>query len=274
VVNLSAIAPGEAEVKIKFTWNSPSHYYWALDDMFLFVPADNDLAISNNYMGDIIDNVEYTKVPLTQAAPMVLGATMTNNGGAVAEAASVAIDVFFNGGETPVFSDASMPAELIQGEDSAVWIFTDYTPAAIGDYSVNFTAEDGSEDATPEDNLLTGNIEVTEFIYARDADVVSGGFPNMDFVEAGEGFSAGNLFAIENDQIVYGVDFALTSNTVPGAEMLVQILDANSENFDAIATSDQFQIWEGNYNDIGEDDVTWVTIALSLIHISEPTRPY
>ncbi|MFK7757049.1 MAG: T9SS type A sorting domain-containing protein [Flavobacteriales bacterium] len=261
VVNLSAIAPGEEEVRIKFTWNSPSHYYWALDDMFLFVPADNDLTISNNYMGDIIDEVEYTKVPLSQAATLNLGATITNNGGAVAAEAQVAVDVFFNGGTEPVDSDASIPAEIIQGEDSLVWIFTDYTPAAIGDYSVTFTAQDVVEDADPSDNAIEGSIEITEFIYGRDDDSVGGGFPGTAAVEDGEGFSAGILLGIENDQLVYGVDFALTDNTVPGAEMLVQILDPNTENFDPIATSQQFQIWESNYNDIGEDDVQWVTIA-------------
>ncbi len=261
VVNLSAIAPGEEEVKIRFTWNSPSHYYWALDDMFLFVPADNDLTISNNYMGDIIDEVEYTRVPLTQAATLNLGATITNNGGAVSEDAQVAVDIFFNGGTEPVASDASMPAEIIQGEDSLVWIFTDYTPDAIGSYSAIFTAQDSEEDADPSDNSIEGSIEITEYIYGRDDNSVGGGFPGTAAVDDGEGFSAGILLGIENDQMVYAVDFALTDNTVPGAEMLVQILDPNTENFDPIANSQQIQIWENNYNDIGEDDVQWVTIA-------------
>lgn len=263
VINLSAIAPGEDDVKIKFTWSSLGNYFWALDDMFLFVPADNNLTVSNSYMGDIIDFWEYSQVPLTQAAGLDLGATITNNGGQVSDDAQLAIDVFFNGAMDPVYSEASNPAELIQGVDTLVWIYTDYVPDAIGDYSVNFTAQDTNEDADPEDNITEGSLEVTEFIYARDNNVVQGGFPNANFLEDDTPFSAGNLFEIVNDQIVYGIDFVLTNNTEEGAKVLVQLLDGSSANFDPLpdGVSDQVQIWEDNYSAIGDDDPTWITIA-------------
>ncbi len=256
-INLSAIAAGESDVRLRWSWDTASTYYWIIDDIQLSVPADYDLTIGDAYIGDIVESLEYTKVPLDQAPAMYFGARVTNNGGLVSPDATLSVDVQFNG--SSVHTGTSTPIEIIQGGDSLlVYDSETYVPTTIGMYDVTFTAGQGGTEVSTEDNEAAGSIEMTEYIYARDDNDIRRGFP----VDPTTSYSAAVVYDTQEAGTVYAIDVALTNESAPGEKLLVQMRDRGAANFDVLESSDDVIIWSNNYNNPTAADVTWVTIKL------------
>jgi hypothetical protein len=172
--------------------------------------------------------------------------------------AEVVLSGEFNG-ET----NASEMVALAAGEavDSLAVLQWETAGLATGPYDFTLTVagELGDDDAT--NNSAVAGIEMTEYIMARDDDLIRGQTPGGGDNQ-GVGFATGCTYEIFGDAVVYAIDFALTNNSVAGEEMFIQLFDASGEDFELLSESDEVVIDASNYNDFSGGEVTWVTVTL------------
>lgn len=276
--DLSLAAGGEEEVYLRFRWVGTYGYAWFVDDIVVYDGYENDLSVEGEAFADyssytnlngtkfvavegegddLAVGLEYTKYPESQR-PNIMAYTPIINWGAN-DVEEAVLTGTFNG--TSISSEAQ-PVAAGAAIDSISVLSWPTDGLAVGSYDMELEITSEVTDDFGDNNMAVAPLEMTEFIMARDDDLIRGGFPGGNIL--GEGFSGGPLFEIFGDATVYAIDFALTTNTVPGEECLVQLLDGTTENFDPIGNSESVQIWEGNYNDFsGDNEVIWVTIALN-----------
>lgn len=275
--NISEVAGGEEEVYLRFRWKGTFGYAWFVDDIVIFDGAENDLSIQGESFGngsaytnsigtkfvpvvqegeDTFIGFEYTQYPESQR-PEIMAITPLLNWG-TNDVTDAVLTGTFNG--TTISSD---PQEILAGEatDSISVLSWPTEDLAVGSYDMELEIASGATDEVPENNSAVASLEMTEYIMARDENELVSGTPGLG--RRGAAFSSGPVFEIFGDATVYAIDFALTTNSTPGEECLVQLLDATTENFDPLMSSESVQIWEDNYNAFTDDEVVWVTIPLS-----------
>ena len=275
--DISEVAGGAAEVYLRFRWVGTYGYAWFLDDIEVFDGFANDLSVEGTAFangssytnvngskfvaveeidGEILTGLAYTKYPASQR-PSVMAYTPVINWGST-DQAEVVLSGEFNG-ET----NASEMVALAAGEavDSLAVLQWETAGLATGPYDFTLTVagELGDDDAT--NNSAVAGIEMTEYIMARDDDLIRGQTPGGGDNQ-GVGFATGCTYEIFGDAVVYAIDFALTNNSVAGEEMFIQLFDASGEDFELLSESDEVVIDASNYNDFSGGEVTWVTVTL------------
>jgi hypothetical protein len=276
--DISEVAGGAAEVYLRFRWVGTYGYAWFLDDIEVFDGFENDLSVEGTAFangasytnvngsnivaieevdGEILTGLAYTKYPVSQR-PSIMAYTPVINWGST-DQAEVVLTGEFNG-ET----NMSEMVALAAGEA------VDYLPVlqwataglATGPYDFTLTVAGELEDDDASNNSAVAGIEMTEYIMARDDDLIRGQTPGGGDNQGVE-FATGCTYEIFGDALVYAVDFALTTNSVPGEQMLVQLWDASGEDFELLSESDDVVIDASNYNDLSGGEVTWVTVTLN-----------
>ncbi len=255
-INLSGVASGESDVRLRWVWDTASTYFWVIDDIQLSVPDAYDLSLGDTYIGDIVESLEYTIIPLDQIPAMSFGARVTNNGGLVSPDAALNVNVDFNG--SLAHTGTSNAIEIDHGGDSLFYYNSSWVPVDAGVYDVTFSAEQGGEELNLEDNTSSKSFEASNYIYARDDNNIRNGFPQ----DPTTSFSSALLFDTQEAGTVYAINVALTDESVAGEKILVQMRDPGAANFDVLESSDDVIIWSDNYNDPADDEVKWVTIRL------------
>jgi hypothetical protein len=133
-----------------------------------------------------------------------------------------------------VFTGSSAPANIPSLDSLDMTTSTSFTPPAnTASYTVVRTIASDSTDDVPANNALPNlNFSVTNYIYARDNNTVSGNTSN-----GVDGFEAGNLFDIWADQTLKAINVRLVgggaSGTTIGTEIYARLysIDPNSGEF-------------------------------------------
>lgn len=223
-INLAPFITGNAStVYLRFSWTSVSPssvspnlwvaYGWYIDDVKLSTNADVDVAITDAFIGDIVNDFSYSQIPVNQTVPMIVGVALKNDGIANMTAADVNISIKLNGTEVNNFNE---PITLMSGMADTFWITTGYTPTALGDYTITATL--------PADDNLANNVatsavtKTTQYIFGHDYN----GTTNQGFNQDEE-TAIGNLYLLNNDQDVAGVNIRFRSGTTVGQEVEVAI---------------------------------------------------
>lgn len=230
-INLhDALAADPGNVKIRFTQegnsdNALTHYFWQIDDIELVTLPGADLkmyrASSTFWNGEnsTYDSLPYTIFPISELRPRGLSMGYFNNsaGDAHNVVASFSTDDGYNQsvslGDVPVFSwdTAHAPAP-------------GWTPtASLGVHNIYFQLSSDSVDATPENNADTLQISVSDFIYARDADRMTSSY--SDYGTTDQPFKVGNMFHVNVDETLYGIDIAISPESDLDFEMNAMLLD-------------------------------------------------
>ncbi len=134
------------------------------DIMLTEIPLpDFDLGINT-----ITNPSEYVNVPLTQVQALNLEAEVINAGGMDISNVNVMVNVLQDG--TSVFSESlGTVASLASGSTATLnSAASSFTPAAVGNYTVEYTAMLDETDTETANNIGTFNFSVTESIYSRD----------------------------------------------------------------------------------------------------------
>ncbi|MGE0560678.1 MAG: T9SS type A sorting domain-containing protein [Flavobacteriales bacterium] len=129
-------------------------------------PTGADLAMSAT-------PVAYTIYPLSQAANIVGGGTMVNNGAIPAGNSQMTVSVYDLGTMTQVYTETSAP-QTIAVSGTGNFTVTGYTPTAVGDYYVEYIASTDSADANATNDTAFYIVQVDDSTYARDYANVSG----------------------------------------------------------------------------------------------------
>jgi hypothetical protein len=227
-VNISSVAAGHAGVKLRFQFYSPATlgagagcaYAWMLDDMSIEDVPSNDISVVK-----VANPSEYSSVPILQVQPFVIGGYIANLGGAVANNASITVNIY-DATFTNVYNSVTNAAATINPGDTSALLTASlsYTPSDTGayyfEYICSMTAPDGntSNDTTYEVRY------VDDAIYARDYT-----FLDVSYYSGGLGFNAntgylGQIFDIYIGSQFTSVDFWLANATL-GDSMSVDIFD-------------------------------------------------
>ena len=226
-INISAVAGNQATVYIKIGWDARV-YFWQIDDIKISEAETNDLSITNHYFGSL--NLPYYQIPDEQVTAIDFSANVLNNGAVDQPNTTLTIDV--NNG---TFSGTSSSVNLAVGNSDSLACSTQYTPSSsLGTRTLTWTVASDSIDDIISDNTTSESIEITDYIYARDKDVITGSWGN-----SGEAYEIGNYFDINANQDLTYIDFIPSSNSNIGAVVYGVVYSINQGNF----------VWEGNTDD-------------------------
>ena len=221
VIDISSIAGNQAQVKIRFYYNDHDWWgwYWAVDDVALFVPEDNDLVMLGGYWGSTGAwgaRLPYYQIPLSQLAPLDVAGIVKNYG------ALDQNDVVFTAAlASGVWSGSSAPEAVLTGATDTISLTGALTPPPIvATHVINMSVSSSATDAVPADNsiLAAASVSVNNFIYARDKGTATNGTYNQ-----GMGFEAGNVFDIYAPANLSGIDTYIDAGAVVGAEVYAKL---------------------------------------------------
>jgi hypothetical protein len=237
-INLATYLPANpSPIWIRFSWTTafPGSatnpnvwitYGWYIDDVKIVTNPTNDLSVTASAWGTA--GLNYFQIPTTQVAPIEFAASVFNGGQNTQYNAKLNVNV--NSG---VFTGSSTPANIPSLDSLDLVTSTSFTPpSSTASYTVVRTITSDSTDDVPANNVLPNlNFSVTNYIYARDNNTVSGNTSN-----GADGFEAGNLFDIFADQTLKAINVRLaggTSGTTVGTEIYARLysIDPATGNF-------------------------------------------
>lgn len=227
--------PSQLWVRFQWTTNYPASatnpnvwitYGWYIDDVKLVTNPTNDLAITGSDWGSV--GLHYFQIPTEQVAPIDFSADIFNGG--VNNQSNVKLNVNVNNG---LFVGSSAPVSIVSLDTMTVSVATQFTPAAtIASYTVtrNISA-DSTDDVSANNQLSDITFNVTDFIYARDNNVIAGSTSNGT-----DPFETGNLYDIYQDDLLKAINVRLpngTNGATVGTEIYTRLysIDAVSGDF-------------------------------------------
>lgn len=227
--------PSQLWVRFQWTTNYPASatnpnvwitYGWYIDDVKLVTNPTNDLAITGSDWGSV--GLHYFQIPTEQVAPIDFSADIFNGG--VNNQSNVKLNVNVNNG---LFVGSSAPVSIVSLDTITVSVATQFTPAAtIASYTVtrNISA-DSTDDVSANNQLSDITFNVTDFIYARDNNVITGSTSNGT-----DPFETGNLYDIYQDDLLKAINVRLpngTNGATVGTEIYTRLysIDAVSGDF-------------------------------------------
>lgn len=254
-INLATyLSANPSPIWIRFSWTTALPglatnpnvwvtYGWYIDDVKIVTNPTNDLSVTSSMWGTA--GLSYYQIPTTQVAPIEFSASVFNGGQNTQYNAKLNVNV--NSG---VFLGSSAPSNIPSLDSLDLVTSTTFTPPAnTASYTVVRSISSDSTDDFPANNALANlNFSVTNFIYARDNNIVSGNTSNGT-----DGFEAGNLFDIFADQTLKAINVRLaggTSGTTIGTEIYAKLysIDPNTGEFVYEAESDPFIVASNNLN--------------------------
>ena len=174
--NISDVAAGSDNVKIRIRWWNTSLYYWCIDDMSISEAWDNDLQMTRfkSFAFDVIDTDEdvesaFYMIPKTQLGGggfKEFEAGVSNFG--EFDQTGVKLDVEIIKNNLQVFHAQSDAVTMVaQGDPDTLRVADKYLPEEFGHYAVNMNIIGDNEDNNPADNNLVREFHVTDSVYSK-----------------------------------------------------------------------------------------------------------
>jgi hypothetical protein len=220
-LNVSAVAGGNDSVMIQLNYQGNWGWYWAIDDIKLVETDQYDLKLQSIQWGTdgpFGARLAYYQVPNNQIAPINLGGIVQNIG------VQNIGDALFTANINALYSGQSAPTAVASATQDTLWCTTTFTPAATNaTHAVSFSVGSSQTELDLTNNAQPDiNIEVNDYIYARDKDVIIGGIYNE-----GQGFEVGPVFDIFNTATLYGIDGVINTTAAEGAEIFAKLYYVN-----------------------------------------------
>lgn len=231
------IASNASSVQIRFGWTSevpgstnPNAwvmYGWYIDDVKISSKSDYDLVYT--YGHHHVDSYQYTQTPLTQVAPIEFRAGVRNQG--IEDLTGVKLVLDINSGSS---SEESPAISLPSGQRDT--LVAEFTPTAIGQYTVNRSLVLNETDDNPANNsnIPPVSFEVTQHIYAVDKGAPFTEYPLDGLVNSQtqqpiviEGI--GTSYDIYVDQPLHAIDFRFFTGSPIGSEVYAEVYEFNNE---------------------------------------------
>ena len=179
--------------------------------------AQNDLRVDQVFAGDIINDYQYSQVPVSQSTQVIGGVIYSNAGATTLTNVSVESEtVSFVDGLVSAGTIAG-PTALAPGESDTTWIATGYTPSQVDTIAQVCTLSADQTDATPLDNEGFQFMLMTDDTWAHDyelEDYFAFGYGPADGTLWASGLEMGAAYFCQTDgSTIYAVDFALGDET-------------------------------------------------------------
>lgn len=251
--DITSAAGGQSTVYLRFRWKGTWGYAWMIDDIQLFDLAANDVRVASTTYSDYNNTgiLEYGVFPFSQLTELTFRSDVENIG--ATGQTGVTMDVTVNGSNV----GTSAAEDIAYGEADSLFV-TGYTPpATAGDYAIEYSVTTAEGDENPGDNMASQSFMVDEWQMGRDDNGFTGVFP----LDGADEFILGPVFQIFNDATVYAIDVAIMNTSDAGTELIAEMRDYNSENFDVLVASSEQPIVSSLLND-GSSEPLWTTFVL------------
>jgi hypothetical protein len=206
--NISDVAAGMANVRIKIYFHEVPYYFWAIDDLRLCEAYENDLKledtwpeVNGGYDSPIghINYLPFSQIGMTGEGAGKVGdftfrGALLNNGMADAEEARLNAVILKNG--TQIDSKSSPVSTIWPLERDTMDITDPLSPGDYGDYKVILSAAAINAEETPVDNSATYFFTINDSLYQR-ADMSAESGINTSVWANGNG--AGDLMTVRYD---------------------------------------------------------------------------
>ena len=203
-------------VTLSFVWNdggdcSTAGDNWgtgiAVDNVFIETIPENELT-SNWLIGtDINADYEYSMLPLMQARPLGYTMSISNNGLNDQADVSFDYDVSLLGSSVDAGSASTTKAITSLSLDTIIHQST-FTPSTTGVYTLSATATMDSTEVNPLNNTDSVDLEITNYTWGRDNNVIDGGFYNIGGAD-GAGVKLGHVLFATADQVFYSISIGI-----------------------------------------------------------------
>jgi hypothetical protein len=213
VVNLGAY-DGMTGVIVSFLWNdggTPGADNWgtglAVDNVVIeTLPADE---LTSNFLinADIVNDNEYTILPIGQARPFGYSVSVSNNG--TNAQPDVAFDYAVTGAGTDNGSATAIAIPALTLD--TIIAVSAFTPATTGTYTLTTTATMAATEVNAADNISSMDFEVSDWTWARDQTTFDGAFRNIGGAN-GAGVKIGHQLIVSADQMFGGIDVGIASS--------------------------------------------------------------
>ena len=231
---------GEESFKFRFTWTDGGNWAsgFAVDNVGIgSLPEYNAASVKSLFGNWNVEDLEpglwhYSEVPASQVSPLAVSAVVSNNGQNALTNVNFELEIFQDGSSAGTWmSDQtietlnSLNAENCEEQVSdTLSVVTDFTPA-LGTITYDLTVMNESGDDEATDDVVSGEMEVTEFMYARDLGMYQAIY-NLD-----ESEQIGNTFDFYAEAPVGGIDFCFNGGA-DAIDAVVQGWVYNIEGYD------------------------------------------
>lgn len=225
-VNISTLAGGYTDVKIKFQF-SGTYYWWLLDDIALYSPNPNDLQLSNPAYSQygitaspiLFNDMMYNMYPLTMIPALKFSGLATNIGGNTQNQIQLFVEVKRNNSIT-TYSNNSSATNLSAGQTSLIQLNALYNTSAIeGEYVVYYNLDQVESDDNVSNNKDTLNYFITSHTYARDENYLEDVF-NPQAIYSSQAMELGNVFQARSSGLQFAsIETFLGEGTLAGTEI-------------------------------------------------------
>ena len=236
-VNITALAAGQSDVKIRFRMVGNYDYGWQIDDIKFFEVPENDIQIQKiyaDYGAYGTNGGVYNLIPRTQPVSGIFGAKILNYGSTTQT--NVVLNVKVNNGTTDVYNQSTTPiaSQLTLASDSVTLVSTSAFElngsAAASNYTINYHISSDINDQDASNNIHTLNLQTTNGIYGRDNGVANSRISPMTWVDGGnDGDVIAVGYEITKEAVAQGVHVFIHSTTQAGSsfKVFVSLPDGN-----------------------------------------------
>lgn len=277
-MNASSLIGGGADVRIRFTWAAPSHYYLMIDDITLRIPDSDDVVMNFGYVSSNATAEEYGRVPLHQlnGNSILVGAEVFNFG----LNPQTGVTLNYTATNTTTGSSAfngtvNASGTLASGDTIALEQLVSASGIEVGKHTVTLeVSSNGDQIGGPfaGNNTKIRNLEVTTGKYSVDGLGNYGtgvqqtsSLSTASFENAADGFMILNYYDIKNTTWATGIEVVLrtgTNGTVAGGAIVAALHD--TANIFATAVDVQSPLAVSEIYDITSSDLTSGVITINF----------
>ena len=219
VIDVSQWCAGSSQVKVQFYYHDNDYWgwYWAVDDVELYVPEANDLKLNGVLWGSTgfwAERLAYYQVPTSQITAIEFSGLVENIG---AQNQTGAIFTATTG----AFSSSSTGLPVNVGSVDTLNCTTALTPpTTIMNHALSGAVTMALVDGDASNNALNNfaTVAINQYVYSRDNGTASNGSFN-----GGMGFEVGNIFDIFANTTIGGGSVYINSAAEVGAEMYLKL---------------------------------------------------
>jgi len=219
VIDVSQWCAGSSQVKVQFYYDDNDYWgwYWAVDDVELYVPEANDLQLNSIYWGSTgfwAERLAYYQVPASQVTEIEFSGLVENIGALDQQ------DAVFTA-TAGAFSGSSAATPVLVGNVDTLACTTTLTPGtATATISVSGSVTMGNNDGDASNNTLSNyaSVAINPYVYSRDNGTATNGSFN-----GGMGFEVGNIFDIFANTTIGGGSVYVNGAAEIGAEIYLKL---------------------------------------------------
>lgn len=238
--NLGCALEGDlSSVRVRLLWdgaiNGPDmnyvEYGWFVDNMRIVEGHEFDSDMQAAYFRSGVgisfeSGLEYYAVPTSQLTAIDFAAETINKGGSTF--ANLFLDARVVKDASEVFAGTSDAADLAPCAADSVGTTTQFTPTTTGTYEVTWEFLGDGTDTYEENNVMTDEFEVTDYIYGRDNGVSTNAITNFAS-NGGQPFLIGNGFDIFADGVIGAIEVKINDAGTNVGELIYGQINIFSE---------------------------------------------